>query len=255
MDKNRQKKILNFIAVYKEIKIDHLCNLLNVSPSTVRRELSNMESSGLLVRKYGVAKSLSPIQYEASYEKRALQQINAKRAIALTAREMIQPGMVIGLMGGTTCTELARLLRPMEQITVVTNAVNICLELQGGLNKRIMVTGGNLNHNSYELVGSQTNESLKHVHLSLAFLGVSGISTEFGVSMSDEPEANAGKAFMDAADCIIVLADNTKIGNTTYARVCPLSEIDHLITDRNVSPEKIDLFGKMGVKVHIADLE
>src|SRR5262249_2499265 len=157
---------------------------------------------------------------------RVAEQAAAKQAIAHAARSMIAPGSVIGLMGGTTCTELARQLRTAENLMIVTNAVNVAMELQNEqVSKRVMLTGGFINRKSYALVGNALASSLRDIHLDLAFVGASGIDPQFGVSISDEPEAAAARAFASVADRVVVLADHTKIGKRTFARFSLLSDI------------------------------
>jgi DeoR family transcriptional regulator of aga operon len=214
-----------------------------------------MEKRGLVVRTHGGAHLANPITYESLYENRAAQALVAKRKIAAAALAHISPGSVIGLSGGTTCTELARLLRTLESITVVTHAINIALEIQAQAGRRIMVTGGLLNQNSYELVGNQVSQSLQSVHLDIAFVGVSGISSEFGFSMHDEPEAVAGRAFMAAADRTIVLADSTKVGKSTFARLCSIKDVRLLITDDQIDPKQTKLLRDAGLEILIASSE
>jgi len=253
MATDRQLKILQHLAIHDNVEVSDLGELLHVSSSTIRRELRAMEETGLLVRTHGGAHLPSPIHYVIPYEKRAAQQVNEKRMIALAARKLVKPGMVIGIMGGTTCTELARVLRPLEHLTVVTNALNVALELQGPLSRRVVVTGGMLNQNSYELVSSQASQSLESVHLDLAFLGVSGISLEYGFSMSDEPEAAVARAFIAAADRAIVIADHSKIGQVTFARLCPLNSLGLLVTDKNIEPGQKKALEHVGLEVLVAD--
>lgn len=252
MTTERQMSILQHLTRHNSLEVAQLSKLLAVSPSTIRRELKAMEESGLLVRTHGMARLPTPIHYEFPYENRAAQQVAAKRKIAAAAKNLIQPGAVVGLSGGTTSTELARQLRAMEDITIVTNAVNIALELQGQLGKRVMVTGGLLNQNSYELVGYQVTQSLQNVHLDQAFLGASGIDLEFGFSMADEPEAVVARAFQAAADKVIMIADHTKIGKATFARFCALPEVDLLITDDGLSDEQRAALEETGLRVLIA---
>jgi DeoR family transcriptional regulator of aga operon len=212
-----------------------------------------MQKSGLLQRMHGTAQIPTPIRYELPYEKRAAQHVEAKRKIAAAAKQLIRQELVIGLSGGSTCTELARQLRAMQQITVVTNAVNIVLELQGQLGKRVIVTGGLLNQDSYELVGSLVGQSLQNMHLNLAFLGASGVDRDFGFSMADEPEAVASRAFMAAAEQTVILADHSKLGKATFARLCPLREVDLLITDDGISLEQHTMLQNAGLKVLVAE--
>lgn len=253
MATDRQLRILHHLSARDQMEVQELAQLLHVSTSTIRRELTALEDNGLLVRTHGAARLAEPIRYEAPYENRASQRLAEKRAIALAAKEIVTPGMVIGLMGGTTCTELARVLRPVEPLTIVTNAVNVVLELQATQQKRVMVTGGVLNQNSYELVGSQVLQALQTVHLDLAFIGVSGISAEYGFSMSDEPEATVGHGFSQAADRTVVIADHSKVGNTTFARLCPLRELDLLITDNGIAAKQLDDLRQAGLEVMIAN--
>lgn len=253
MPSDRQLKILHHITIHDRLEVLELSRLLNVSPSTIRRELRVMEASGLLIRTHGAAHLPAPVRYVTPYEKRAAEHVEEKRAVALAACQLVEPGMVVGIMGGTTCTEMARMMRLMEHLTIVTNALNVALELQGQQNKRVMVTGGMLNQNSYELVGSHATQSLQNVHLNIAFLGVSGISPKYGISMSDEPESAVGRAFIAVADRVVVIADHSKIGTTTFARLCPLREIDLLITDGKIAPAQKKAVEQAGLEVCLAD--
>ncbi|MCB0155708.1 MAG: DeoR/GlpR transcriptional regulator [Anaerolineae bacterium] len=252
MTTDRQMKILNYLSRHESAEVQQLSDLLRTSPSTIRRELKIMEENGLLVRRHGNAQLHVPIRYELPFEKRATHEAEAKRKIASQARQLIQPGQVIGLSGGTTTTELARQLRMMENITIVTSALNIALELQGQLSKRVMVTGGILNQESYELAGDQAVQSLRNVHLDMVFHGASGIDADFGLSLADEPDAVVGRAFKEATDQLIILADHSKIGHKTFARFCGLSEIDRLITDDRLTPAQRTMLETAGVEVIVA---
>jgi DeoR family transcriptional regulator of aga operon len=249
----RQLEILQHLTQHNSLEVSQLSELLHVSPSTIRRDLRVMQKSGLLRRAHGTAQLPTPIRYELPYENRAAQHLEAKRKIAMAAKQLMTQGLVIGFSGGSTCTELARQLRAMENITVVTNAVNIALELQGQLGKRVIVTGGVLNQDSYELVGHLVAQSLETMHLDLAFLGATGVDLSFGFSVADEPEAVASRALMAAAGKTIVLADHSKIGQATFARLCRLPEVDLLITDDGVLPEQLTKLQEAGLKVLVAE--
>jgi DeoR family transcriptional regulator of aga operon len=253
MTTDRQTRILEYLAGHDKLEVAQLSELLRVSPSTIRRELSTLEKGGMLVRTHGAAQLTSPIHYDAPYEKRAAQQIQAKRNIAATTKSLVERGMVVGISGGSTCTELARQMRATEGLTVVTNAVNVALELQGQLGKRVMITGGTLTEGSYELVGNQVVESLQRVHLDLAFVGASGIDLDFGFSVSDEPEAVAGRALMAAADRSVIIADHTKIGRATFARLCRLIDVNLLVTDDRITPKQREALEQAGLEVLVAE--
>jgi DeoR family transcriptional regulator of aga operon len=247
-----QAAIMQYLSQQGDAEVSELEELLSVSSSTIRRQLTWMEENGLLERFHGGARLPTPIAYELPYEKRLAHEMEAKRAIAAKAKSLLTSNLVIGISGGTTCTELARQLRTLDNITVVTNAVNIALELHGQPGSRLMVTGGTLNKNSYELVGDLVTQSVRNFHFDIAFLGVSGISTNFGFSMSDEPEAVAGRAFMAAAERIIIVADHSKVGKSTFARLCSLDDVDMLITDSQIAPDQLAVLEKTGLEVFIA---
>jgi len=252
MTTDRQVKILQYLTEHATLEVGQLSELLQTSPSTIRRELKVLEQNGLLVRNHGNAQLHAPIRYELPFEKRAVQQAEAKRKIAMAAREIIQPGQVIGLSGGTTTTELARQLRPMGGITIVTSAINIALELQGQSNKRVMVTGGILNQESYELAGDQAVQSLGNVHLDVMFHGASGIDVDFGISLADEPDAVVARAFKAASDRLVILADHSKVGQKTFARFCGLTEVDFLITDEGLDADQQAVLAAGGLPIQIA---
>ena len=249
MPTDRQVRILDLLTGHDEVHIEHLSQQLQASPSTVRRELEVMEELGLLLRTHGGARMPERVHYEQPYERRATIELEAKRAIAVAACQLVTDGAIIGISGGTTCTELARRMRAIPNLTIVTNAVNISLELYGQSDKRIIVTGGTLSQNSYELVGNMAVQTLQDIHLDMAFLGVTGMDLGFGFSMTDEPEAMVGRSFMAAASRKIVLADHTKIGKATLARLCRLSEVDVLITDRADTVEQAAILEQTGIKV------
>ena len=253
MPSDRQTKIFQYLAAHEKVDVGRLSDILQVSPSTVRRELTIMEQSDLLVRTHGGVQLRSPILYDSAYEQRAAHQIEAKRKIAAAARRLIRPGSVVGISGGTTCTELARQLRATQDVTIVTNALNIAVELQGRLDRRVMMTGGLLKHDSYELVGNLVVQNLHDVHLDLAVVGVSGIHLDFGFSVADEPEAIAGRAFMSSADATVIVADHSKIGKATFARLCSIAEVDTLVTDDLITPTQAAMFRDVGLQLLIAD--
>jgi len=246
---NHQNQIMTYLTQYESMGVSELSNLLDVSPATIRRQLAKLEVKGLLIRTHGGANLIRPITYELPYEKRAAHKVDAKRMIAVKAKSLIPPNAIVGLSGGTTCTELARQLRTFENLTIVTNAINIALELHGHKENRLMVTGGMLNFYSYELVGNLVSSSLQNVHLDIAFLGASGIDLDFGFSMSDEPEAVAGRAFMATSDKSVIIADSTKLGTRTFARLCSLDAIDLLITDDGINSDQINSLKGAGLEV------
>ena len=252
MSSERQMKILHQLTRHGCLEVNELSAMLDVSPSTVRRDLTALERSGLLVRTHGMAQLPSPIRYELPFEERAAARVEAKRKIAALAQTLVKPGDTVGLSGGTTATELARHLRAMQDVTIVTNALNIALELKAQAGQRVLVTGGMLNLDSYDLVGDLTTSGFERVHLDIAFQGVTGIDLRFGFTVADEPDAVVARAIRSVSDSLYIIADHTKVGKTTFARFCGLSEVTGLITDDGISRQQHGELLSAGLAVLVA---
>ena len=224
---------------------------LGISLATVRRDLASLERRGLVDRTWGGARVRSPIRYLEDFSRAAQDRAEEKRQIAAEAATMVEPDMVIGLSGGTTCTELARWLRG-AQVTVVTNAINVATELYNHGRTKVIVTGGALNAHSYELVGEMAAYSLQEYRLDLCFVGSSGITEDFGFSMRDHPEAAMARQFKDISERTYVVADHSKIGRRTLARFAPLAEVDGLLTDQGLDDASRRALERAGLAVLLA---
>lgn len=228
----RQEQFFKFIGEHSEVAVETLAEQFGVSLTTVRRDLDALERRNLIERTWGGARVAVPVVYT----EQAFQGEAVKRAIAAAAAALVQPGMTIGISGGSTCTELARRLRG-QRIKVVTNALNVALELRSTPHTRVVMTGGELNFASYELVGDLVARSLREYRVDMAFTGCSGLTPDFGFSMRDEPEAVAARAMTQVAERVVVLADHRKVGARTFARFAQLSEVEQFITDDGLSAD------------------
>jgi len=230
----RQQTVHRLVMQSGEVSAAALADRLGISLATVRRDLASLERRGLVDRTWGGARVRSPIRYLEDFSRAAEENAEGKRQIAAEAATMVEPDMVIGLSGGTTCTELGRWLRGAP-VTVVTNAINVATELYNHGRTKVIVTGGALNAYSYELVGEMAAYALQEYRLDLCFVGSSGITTDFGFSMRDHPEAAMARQFTAISERTYVIADHSKVGRRTLARFAPLAEVDGLITDRALS--------------------
>jgi DeoR family transcriptional regulator of aga operon len=196
-----------------------------------------------------------PLQYKIA------RQADAKLAIARAAAELVGVGDSIGLNGGTTTSEVARVLGRSERltrtdgefgVTIVTNALNIAYELSVRSHVKIVVTGGVARRQSYELVGPLVSNTLSDLALDVAILGVDGLSAEFGATTLHEGEADVSQQFARVAKRVIVVADSTKMAKATFARICPLDQLDVLVTDAAVTGSLADALEAAGVTVVVA---
>jgi DeoR family transcriptional regulator, aga operon transcriptional repressor len=249
--RERQHQLHDLVLQHGEIKAEDIVAALQISLATVRRDLAALERRGLIERTWGGAKVRSPIEYLSDFKEAADKAANAKRAIAAAAVQHVREGMVIGLSGGTTCTELARWLRG-KPVTVVTNAINVATELYNHSHTKVIVTGGSLNSYSYELVGDMVNHTLREYHLDICFVGCSGVTPDFGFSMRDGFESAIARGFLSVSQRAIVIADHSKVGQKTLARFTSLTGVERLITNEDLSKEWQVKLEKAGLKVEVA---
>ncbi|MEV7775014.1 DeoR/GlpR family DNA-binding transcription regulator [Kitasatospora sp. NPDC086791] len=245
---DRTGLILAHIAEAGSADVHELAGLLDVSPATVRRDLQELHDQGLLHRTRGGAVT-GAVNLELPLRHKHGKRQAEKRRIALAADRLVPDGAVVGLTGGTTTSELARVLAERGGITIVTNAVNIAADLIVRPDIRLVVVGGIARTTSYELVGPAADRMLAQYHLDLAFIGVDGLTAQEGCTTHDEMEAQTDLAFLRSSARAVVLADSTKIGRVTFARICPLSEVHDLVTDDEVTAAQEEAIAACGVRV------
>lgn len=250
--RKREQQIIEVIHQYGSLTIQELSDMLDTSPSSVRRDLIALNHNRFVNRVHGGVSLSTVVNYESRWLHRTTVDLSEARAIARKAAQLIQNGDVIGLSGGVLCTQLAFQLRLLEGITVVTNAVNIAAEFVYLPRIQVRLTGGRLNPGSFELVGRALEPSLQGVHMGMFFLGTDGLSVQYGVTGHDEAEADASRILMEHSDQTIVLADSSKFKKTSFAQVAPLSSFDTIISTDHVSQSTRDEFVEAGVEVIIS---
>ncbi|WP_395292586.1 DeoR/GlpR family DNA-binding transcription regulator [Kitasatospora hibisci] len=248
---DRSARILAHVTAAGSADVHALAGLLGVSTATVRRDLQELHEQGLLHRTRGGAVT-GPVNLELPLRHRSGKQREEKRRIAQAAAELVPDGAVVGLSGGTTTSELARVLAERGGITVVTNAVNVAADLIVRPEVRLVVIGGIARAASYELVGPAADRMLSQYHLDVAFIGVDGLTAEEGCTTHDEMEAQTDRAFLRSSARAVVLADSTKAGRVTFARICPLTEVHDLVTDDGLTDAQEKAFTACGVRVRRA---
>ena len=241
--------ILEELSARGSVAVTELSARLGVSAATVRRDLEHLEAQRLLTRTHGGAVA-QMVSYELPLRYKSARRHEQKRRIGREAARRVHDGAVIGLTGGTTTTEVARALvdRPL---TVVTNALNIASELAIRPNIKLVVTGGTARPESYELVGPLADQTLAEVHLDLAFIGADGITAEAGLTTHHEIEAHTDRALIERARRVVVVADGSKLGKVAFARICPLSAVDELVTDTEADPKELRAVRETGLAVTV----
>jgi DeoR family transcriptional regulator of aga operon len=256
----RWNDLLELLAAEGQLQVERAAEVLGVSAATVRRDFDELAQQQMLRRIRGGAVAQG-VTYDLPLRYKSERHPSEKQRIAAAAAQLVLPGHVAGLNGGTTTTEVARALavRPdlvpgqaEAAITVVTNALNIAGELAIRQQIKLVVTGGVARPQSYELTGPLATGVLEQVTLDIAILGVDGIDAAAGASAHHEGEAATNRLMAARADRVAIAADSSKVGRRAFARICPSADIDVLVTDAGISKQAVADFEDAGVDVIIA---
>lgn len=250
----RIKGIIRELQQAGSVSIRDLCDQYQSSFATVRRDLRQLEKQGLLRRTHGGAVPIEPFFYEpfkkdASFVDLVGRHAEEKRRIAHAAAELVEPGNTIALTAGTTTTEVIRCLRPEGGIKVVTNTVNIAMELSKRKDIEVFVTGGHLRGDWFSLVGPTTVDNLRQTFVDIVFIGANGIEPSAGLTCHSPDEAAVNRAMVSQAKRRIAVVDRSKFGKIADWQICPIEACEMIITDSGVTDEMIAPYAKRGVKV------
>jgi DeoR/GlpR family transcriptional regulator of sugar metabolism len=250
----RHDYILQRLQAKGTVAIDDLCTTLGASIATIRRDLEDLESLSLLRRTRGGAVPIGPLFYEpfrndSSFQEKVNSFAEEKRRIALTAAGLVSTGQTVALSGGTTTTEVVQCLRVLTGISIITNTVNVAMELSNRKDIEVIVTGGHLRGNWFTLLGPLATAAAEMLFSDVMFIGVDGIDAEKGLTCTNPSEAEVLRILLHNAKLKVVVADHSKLGSVSKYLLCATREIDRLITDTGASASAIEPFEKLGIEV------
>ena len=253
----RAKEILRILLSHGKISVEELSELFATSPASIRRDLMRLEERGLVHRTHGGAmiagQVYEPFRFDASFHERERRFTPEKQRIALAAAELVEGNETVGVTAGTTTTQVARALRVRSGLHVITNAVNIGMELSSANGLDTVLTGGCMRWpGAFSLIGPSAIESLNVVVMDKVFLGVCGVSHEYGATTIEADEASVFRAMVRRAKQVIVVADSSKVGMVSPSVICGSADIDVLITDDGVAAEAVEAFKRCDVRVIVA---
>jgi DeoR/GlpR family transcriptional regulator of sugar metabolism len=253
---DRLELILHELVSNGRLEVEMLSQQLKVNTSTIRRDLEQLERQGKLRRVHGGAVPADTLSYSAyanelTFQENINKHIEQKIRIADLAARQIRPGDTIALSPGTTTTYLARAIRNLQinNLTVVTNAINIAMELSGLKDISLNLTGGLFLPDFFALVGPQAEQTLSEMYVAKAFVGVTGLTLEHGLTGPNQLEALTHRLTVQRARQSFVLADHTKLEQVALYRICPLNVVHTLITDDGAAPEILQNYKNAGLEV------
>lgn len=252
--KRRFQEILQALQQNGSISVEELSASLGVTVVTVRRDLNTLEQQGLLNRTHGGAVVGHPTFYESFKKDRSfVAQVEhfaeEKRRIGRAAAQLIQPGETIAVTPGTTTAEIIRALPFNADLTVVTNTVNIAMELSKRKDIDVFVTGGHLRGDWFSLVGPTAIQSFENMLIHTLFVGADGLDAQWGASCHNAEEAELNNVLVSRSRRHIAVVDHSKLNIVAKWRICEMSSIHTLITDSGATDEMISPFVAAGIEV------
>jgi DeoR family transcriptional regulator of aga operon len=219
------------------------------SQVTIRKDLEILHSQGMVHRTHGGAlpSREGALDDPTLREKEKLHR-KEKLAIAAAAAQLVQEGQVVILDSGTTATAIARNLRGFQNLTIVTNAVNIAAELSGA-KVEVILTGGTLRKNSFSLVGPIAEETLRRLNADILFLGVDGFDVQYGLSTPNLLEAKVNRVMVEISRRVVAVCDSSKFGRRSLSLIVPPPALQQVITDQAVPKSDVRALRKAGIEV------
>jgi len=249
LNEERRRLILATLNRDGRVLVGDLAKHFRTSQVTIRKDLDILQAHGRVHRTHGGAllAQEGALDDPTLREKEKLHR-KEKLQIAAAAARMVRKGQVVILDSGTTTTAIARTLREFENLTIITNAVNIAAELSGS-SVEVILTGGTLRKNSFSLVGPIAEETLRRLNADILFLGVDGFDVHYGLSTPNLLEAKVNRAMMDVARVVVAVCDSSKFGRRSLSLIAPVSAAHHVITDRGIPKLDLATLKKAGIEV------
>ncbi len=254
----RWNRILEFLRDNSPAGVDQLAERFSVTPVTIRSDLRELARRDLISRIHGAAMYREQVGAsiqewrDPSYVSRTLQNQSFKERIGRKIASLVHDGDSIMLDDGSTNLQVAKHLPANIRLTVITNGLNICLELSEHPNIEVIELGGILNKTDLSYYGVIAEEIASRFNANMAILGASAVTPEKGLMAPDEHKAGLKKQMLGQTGQVVIVADYTKLSRISLVPVCPVSDIDTLVTNQEAPPDLIARFQEQGVNVILA---
>ena len=245
----RRQRILKMLEAEGSLSITELAEAMSVSSMTIRRDLNAMTENGLVTVEHGGVILNDGSLFECSMSIKQEICPSEKARIAQKCLEYINPGDSIFLDSGTTVAKLASLLSAKHNIIVLTHSLLTANQAASFKNIRMIMCPGELRSDSLAFMGPLTDEFVSRFTIDTLFLSVEGIDVKNGISVQDVADGATKKGLIRNAKRVICLADSSKFSKSFFYRIAPLSEIDLIITDKNIDPAILDDFRQRDISV------
>lgn len=247
----RHKYIIDTLERDGYIRVADLSHELEVTTATIRKDLSLLESKGLLYRTHGSARPANPSITDREVGEKEKLHKDEKMRIAAYAANLIEKDDSIIIACGSTCYFMAEKVHPKGTLTVVTASLKAALELNAKQDVNVIQIGGMVRKNSYSTNGENAEEIFSRINCTKLFLGVDGIDVEYGITTSNLREAVLNRRMMEASTRTIVITDSSKFGKRGFGKIGNLDMVDMIITDSKLPKSTAKALEEMGIELVI----
>jgi DeoR family transcriptional regulator, glycerol-3-phosphate regulon repressor len=244
----RQKEILDLARAVGRVSVDDLASRYEVTPQTIRKDINDLCERRLLLRVHGGAVVSSGVE-NLSYEARRVLAQDEKHAIGVAAAALIPDKASLFINIGTTTEEVARALRGHQDLLIITNNLNVAMQLYNVPRFEVIIAGGPVRHADGGVIGTAAVEFVKQFKVDIAVIGVSAIEEDGTLLDFDYREVRVAQAIIENARKIVLVADRTKFERTAPIRIGHISDVDIFVTDRVTSKTFTQVCGEAGVQV------
>lgn len=251
MKSARQTQIRKLVEANGHVTVGELNRLLDVSDATIRRDLEELAKSGWVRRTHGGAIKVTRAGKEPPIFQRQSKFHTEKQRIGRRAATYVGEGQTVFLGSGTTVHEVARNIRDVPELTVITNALNVVNELVDCDNIELIVIGGMFRQSELSMVGHIAEQAIREFRADKVIMGMRGVDPQHGFTSDYIPEAITDRTVLSIAPCNIVVADHSKLGRVSTVFLAPIATANVLITDQAAPPEIVSEVAELGLEVEL----
>ncbi len=245
----RKNEILSKLMIDGKVIVSDLAELYSVTEETIRRDLEKLEKEGFAKKTYGGAVKSDNITVELPYTVRKLTNVSGKKYIAEKIGDLIKDGDSLLLDASTTALFTVKSIFDKHNITLITNSVEILLDLPSVNDWRIISTGGTYSQDSMSFLSQSATSAICNYHADYAVMSCKGLDVNKGVTDTRENNAELKKCFIKNANKIILAVDSTKFDKISFVKICELADIDIVVTDVKPSNEFISVLEKNNIEL------
>ena len=244
----RRNEILMKLQAERRVVVSELSQLYDVSEETIRRDLEKLVNEGVAIKSYGGAVINENANLEVPFNIRKNYNVIGKQKIAEQIAAMVKDGESLMLDASSTAVYIAKALKEKKNLTVITNSIEIIVELMDMPEWKVLSTGGLSREGSFALVGPQTDKMLKSYHVDKAVISCKGFDLESGITDSDELHANNKITMLGAAGKKILAVDKSKFDKTAFTAIGALDDITTVVTDAEPDRRWLQAFEEAGIE-------